>query len=794
MNIKFFSLLIGWILIGISTHITAQERTDIIKGTVVDQAGQAIPSVVVISYPSGLGTTTNANGNFSINIKDTDRYIEFKMMGFENQRLLRSRWSNPLQVTLVSGDENLDEVVITAGRSKETLNEVPGAISIVSKRVLSQQLGVTTNLNEVLANSVPGMAPSSQTSSNWGQTLRGRNVLVMVDGVPQSTPLRNGQLGIRSIDPNVISRVEVIKGATAIYGNGAEGGIVNYITQKSGGEKKISSKTVIRGSQSLVSPEDSRSYSVQQMFYGTVGKFRYLVNGGYEKTGLFKDADGDIIGQIYGLSNNTNYNIFGKLGYDFTSKSTLEVMANRYQSKQGLDYTTEAGGAFINSDGEYELKKAQGKSGEQPGVSPGVVISNITASYSHQDIFSGSHLNVDGYYQKAENIFFYSKNFENGGQSEINSEKMGLRPHIETTLSLFDTSTLRLLYGLDLLNDKTSQDLVDGRHWTPVMDMLSVAPYLQASLRIKEAWMLKGGVRYENMSVRVPTYKTLPYSAKGDGVFSANSTIQGGTLRYDNVTFNAGLRYIAHDSFRPYFSYSQGFSVSDLGRVLRYVPATKAINSIDDISTEPVITDNYELGFSSHFGIFKMSASGFLSTSEMGSSLVFDKVSQGYVNKRQPQTIFGYEVTADLKLCKKLMVGGSYSFTEGLYADDQTKSISYIPNTIISAPKSTAYIDYQPIEKLSLHMNVLHVGQRDRFAANDKGLYAFGHHPVKDAYTVIDLLGSYQCNSHLKLMASVKNLLNTDYFPARSQWGAFNGSYIIKGEGLTMQLGLEYTL
>ncbi len=42
----------------------------------------------------------------------------------------------------------------------------------------------------------------------------------MVDGIPQSTPLRNGGRDMRTIDPSAIERIEVIKGATAIYGNG----------------------------------------------------------------------------------------------------------------------------------------------------------------------------------------------------------------------------------------------------------------------------------------------------------------------------------------------------------------------------------------------------------------------------------------------------------------------------------------------------------------------------------------------------------------------------------------------
>lgn len=73
---------------------------------------------------------------------------------------------------------------------------------------------------------------------NTGQTLRGRQVLVLIDGIPQSTPLRNGARDLRVIDPSVIERIEVIKGASSIYGNGADGGIINYITRKTVEKRK----------------------------------------------------------------------------------------------------------------------------------------------------------------------------------------------------------------------------------------------------------------------------------------------------------------------------------------------------------------------------------------------------------------------------------------------------------------------------------------------------------------------------------------------------------------------------
>jgi len=66
--------------------------------------------------------------------------------------------------------------------------------------------------------------------SGFGETLRGRSPLYLVDGVPQSTPLRDDSRDGYTIDPFFIDRVEVIFGSNAIQGIGATGGVVNYVT------------------------------------------------------------------------------------------------------------------------------------------------------------------------------------------------------------------------------------------------------------------------------------------------------------------------------------------------------------------------------------------------------------------------------------------------------------------------------------------------------------------------------------------------------------------------------------
>ena len=133
------------------------------------------------------------------------------------------------QVTANDEPQDLERILVTGSRIAESIDEIPSSVTIIGQKELAAQLKVTTDLQSILAMYVPGIASSSGTSRNFAQTLRGRAALIMIDGVPQSTPLRNGSLGMRSLDPHVIERIEVIQGATSIYGNGAAGGIINSL-------------------------------------------------------------------------------------------------------------------------------------------------------------------------------------------------------------------------------------------------------------------------------------------------------------------------------------------------------------------------------------------------------------------------------------------------------------------------------------------------------------------------------------------------------------------------------------
>jgi iron complex outermembrane receptor protein len=643
---------------------------------------------------------------------------------------------------------------------------------------------------------VPGLAVSTGTFSNWGQTLRGRSLLVMVDGIPQSTPLRNGQLGIKSINPNDISRVEVIKGATSIFGNGGNGGFINYITQKPNATKKTEGSTNIWGTSNLAKTKDALGYGIYQSLKGNLGKFNYYLSGSYERTGNKYDADGVIILPTYGLDNTNLYSTLAKLEYQISDNQSIIIGGNLYKSAQNTPFIpVPAEFQVYNKEGDYSLTAGYGIEGSVEGQEPtGSTLINGQLKYQLNNIFSAStDFTTDLYYQTTENIFFYSDSFENGGQSVINAEKYGFRPNFNTRLNTNNSSDVSLTYGVDLLNDKTNQGLLDGRIWVPNIQMMSWAPYLQSTFKFDNKWVIKGGLRYEDINLNIADFNTLPYSPLGDGNYNPSLFIKGGKIGFNNLALNLGLRYIEHQEFIPYISYSQGFSIADLGSVLRSATA----NNIDDIQLEPAVTKNYEFGFLSKFNNFKLEAVGYYSTSNLGTGVVFDENINSFVPSKQPQNIFGGEVAIDfITYNNKLQLGTSYSYVEGVtHSTGNKNNLTYLGGDVIAAPKWTTYITWKPTAKINTSIRMTNLGDRNRFNPylNSNGNYTFRHtqFPVK-GYMLLNFSLAYQLQSNMSISLGINNLLNEYYLPARSQWAAPLKTFTGAGEGRNAKISLQY--
>ena len=679
---------------------------------------------------------------------------------------------------------SLEEVVITANRIKEKKTDAVANVTIIDQKKLQQFIKIAPDMSHLIGMIEPAMSLSTNTTNNRYQNLRGRSILVLIDGIPQSTPLRATDRDIRSIDPAAVERIEIVKGATSIYGNGAIGGIMNIVTKKSPKNVIFGGQTTI-GASARDSFKENRGfgYRFNQQFYGNYKGFSYLVDAAMNQTGSAIDGTGEYISPRYGLGDVRTYNGLVKLGYQFDDDNKVEAMYNFYQSLQNTPLVA-SGGKYLERPriGVYDTKDP---AAQDEGMRYN---HNAYIKFNSNNIFKRTDLELSAFPQHQYAIFDYRKHNarsprweSSSGQATVKGEKYGIRTQLTSKVLFSENVFTQLLYGADVLIDKTSQPLVDGRYWMPELTSYNSAPFLQTKTTFFQYYVLKAGLRYDYIDVSVPNYEVLRLRNTDPRVY-----VKGGDLTYNNLSPNVGIAYNQFKYFQPFISYSQGFSIFDLGRTLR---AAKA-DVLSKINTEPVKTENYEAGAYAELSKYvHLSGSYFYTYSKLGSDL--KSVSGFWVVDRTPQKVYGFEVNADIFPAKWLTLGGSFISFEGKKKSTEDGDWDgYMSGTSIPAPKATAYIRVTPTEYSYLQVNYLHTGSRDRFSPDNRGVYTEGEgivYPID----LFSLSAGYTFNKSFSLALGIENLTDKVYYTPASMLVARDAEYA-RGNGRYFNLSLTY--
>ena len=123
-----------------------------------------------------------------------------------------------------------DAIVVTGTRTRLPVTALPLTVDVVGGKELTDQVAVSGSVIDAISAKLPAFSPTREKLSGAGESLRGRSPLFAINGVPQSTPIRDGSRDGYTIDPFFIDRVEVIYGSNALQGIGATGGVVNQVT------------------------------------------------------------------------------------------------------------------------------------------------------------------------------------------------------------------------------------------------------------------------------------------------------------------------------------------------------------------------------------------------------------------------------------------------------------------------------------------------------------------------------------------------------------------------------------
>jgi TonB-linked SusC/RagA family outer membrane protein len=228
---RFFTLFVVLIFSGILA--SAQNRT--ISGQVRDVQGATVPFVTVTETGTKNAVTTDANGNFSIKVKQAAASLTFSVVGYDPVTM--DATGNSVAVSLKRNTQELAAVVVTALGQQRQAKELGYSTAKVKAPELTQ--GKVVNLQNGLTGKVSGLNIQTVNNGVFADTritlrgirsLTGNNQpMLVLDGVPISLSF------ISSINPNDIADVVILKSSssTAIYGpDGVNGAII--ITTKRG--------------------------------------------------------------------------------------------------------------------------------------------------------------------------------------------------------------------------------------------------------------------------------------------------------------------------------------------------------------------------------------------------------------------------------------------------------------------------------------------------------------------------------------------------------------------------------
>ncbi|MFB6276661.1 MAG: TonB-dependent receptor domain-containing protein [Halothece sp.] len=670
------------------------------------------------------------------------------------------------------------DLVVTATRTEEQEEKVPRSMTVINREEIEQQANLSRNLSDILGQLVPGFSPSTQTSSIFGQTLRGRDPQILIDGVPVSTN-RDVDRELRNIDPEAIERIEIVRGPSAIYGDGATGGIVNIITRKP--TEETVSKAKVGFSSSLTQVEDSISFDTQYSLTGSNGKLDYVFSGSFASTGAFFDAEGDRIppdpqGQG-GVSETNTFNILGKIGYEFDKQQRLQLSINHFNDQQDTDFARDP-----NPSGE----KAEAREGLELPEQPETENTVINLSYSHDDLFLDSKVDAQLYYRDYLTRFSpFDLRFPSFGnniaQSRVESEKFGGRLDIETPLSKNDN--LSVLWGVDFIDEDTSQpaDLFDkdifersnGLRFVKTGEGILSPPTQQNNLGLfaqltwepSDNWVINGGLRYEHIGLTVDDFTTL-----------AGNNVIGGELDYGETVFNLGVVHNFSDQFNAFANFSQGFSIADVPRVLRTASDGTRVEELDP---EAKTVDNYEIGVRGNWGNVQTKLSAFYNFSELGST--FDSETLEII--RAPKRIYGLEASIDSQVSEDWNLGSSLTWLGGESDSNEDGDIDNdLPVTELPPVKLTAYVENQTTPGWRNRFQVLFSGSRD------PDCQVFGCTET-NSYVTVDWISSIKVGEG-EIQIAAENLFNEEFFPIVSQ--AFGG--VRKAAGRGTRLSINYSL
>lgn len=418
-----------------------------------------------------------------------------------------------------------------------------------------------------------GIVMYDQVGNAFQQTidLRGFNgqpvpaTTVFVDGMRMNEPDFNA-VSFDLIPYDTIDRIEIIPGASAIYGKNAMGGVINIITKRGTDKHQVTGET-------LFGSFHRERYTMNAS--GPIGAFDYYANFGRETETGYRDESAARISRF-----------FGKLGYHPTKDTDITVSFTYVNDR------LQQAGALPLSVAAIDPKR---------NFTPGDFFANetnVVRLTGRQSLPFGFSLNVNGFYRRLDQdqftrsqpfcaaaFGFCSQNLLPNATNLVLTESKGGTGQLSQESSFGGSRNTLVLGGEFTSNEIGSQRRSESETFSSTgkgtTDENVVGLYVQDTLNIASRVVITGGVRYDHSQI---------------AFVDLNNTANSGDKRFNRATPRVGITYLATPETSFYFSYGESFRVPTSNELF-------ALGSFgSNPNLKPVHGRNYEVGVKSGLG------------------------------------------------------------------------------------------------------------------------------------------------------------------------------------------------
>lgn len=699
-----------------------------------------------------------------------------------------------------------DQMVVSASRTLRTVEQMAQTTWVIDSDQIEQQVQGGKELKDVLAQLIPGLDVSSQSRTNYGMNMRGRSIIVMVDGVRLNSS-RSDSRQLDSIDPFNIDHIEVISGATSLYGGGSTGGLINLVTKKGQADRQVELEL---GSKSGFGGNRDHDDRVAAAVGGGNENIAGRLSVAYQKFGAWYDGKGNDV-----LLDNTQTGLQYSDRLDVMGTGTLNIDENQQIQLVTQYYKSEGDGKHGLYLGEnFSAVTGNGQAGNSSGLHSdrlsGTERHLISLQYGNTD-FWGQSLVAQVYYRDEAQSFYPFPTLSSGRVSSLSSSEQNTSQYgAKLTFNSTPLDALTLTYGIDadhetfdanqmffdLARASQSGGLDNQQIFSvaryPDYSITNLAPFLQTSYDITPMFTLSGGVRYQWTKNKVKDF--IGYTQQqgiANGTATSADTIPGGGTDYNNVLFNAGILAHLTEKQQAWFNFSQGIELPDPGKyyglgnyqlVNGHYQLLNSVN-INQSKMEGIKVDSYELGWRYTGDNLHTQIAAYYSLSDR--SVEVNRADMTIFVKPNERRIYGVEGAADYFFSDSdWSTGVNFNLVKSELKSNGSWDKLDVRDA--SASKTVAYVNWAP-DDWSLRLQT-----QQTFDVSD----AAGR--KIDGYNTLDFIGSYALPVG-KISFSVENLLDKQYTTTWGQRAPLQYSptygptslYEYKGRGRTF--GLTYS-